>query len=91
MTKSNKEAEVLLASKMAHFQSINKRDLEGEVGQLKVEQVVGKSGVIYTIEIEVIWDAKPGGPIRVVGSIDDGGLISSIRPMTRTILVSSEV
>jgi hypothetical protein len=33
----------------------------------------GSSGNWYQIEIEVFWDHKPGGNIRVLGSIDDGG------------------
>ena len=30
-------------------------------------------GVTYQIEIEAFWDSEPGGDIRVLGSIDDGG------------------
>jgi hypothetical protein len=32
----------------------------------------GRSGAEYQIEIQPIWDTKPGGDIRVLGSIDDG-------------------
>jgi hypothetical protein len=34
--------------------------------------VRGRSGTEYQIEIEAVWDTKPGGDIRVLGSIDDG-------------------
>lgn len=34
----------------------------------------GASGAAYQFEIEVFWDDKPGGDVRVMGSIDDGGL-----------------
>jgi hypothetical protein len=37
-------------------------------------EIRGPSGVLYQIEIEAFWDDKPNGNIRVVGSIDDGGL-----------------
>lgn len=32
------------------------------------------SGALYYVEMQVFWDDKPGGDIRVMGSIDDGGL-----------------
>jgi hypothetical protein len=38
----------------------------------KVERT-GTSGKWYQIEIQVFWDDKPDGNIRVLGSIDDGG------------------
>lgn len=33
----------------------------------------GASGAVYQFEIQVFWDDKPGGNVRVMGSIDDGG------------------
>jgi hypothetical protein len=43
-----------------------------------VEEVVSYEittpwGTWYQIEIEAFWDSKPGGAVRVMGSIDDGG------------------
>jgi hypothetical protein len=35
---------------------------------------IGPSGKHYQIEIQAFWDDKPNGNIRVMGSIDDGGL-----------------
>jgi len=32
------------------------------------------SEIVYQIEIQAYWDGGPNGNIRVVGSIDDGGL-----------------
>ena len=33
----------------------------------------GRSGQRYQLEIQVVWDAGRGGPVRVLGAIDDGG------------------
>lgn len=38
------------------------------------EYARGDSGTDYQIEIEVMWDGKGGGDLRVLGSIDDGGV-----------------
>jgi hypothetical protein len=33
----------------------------------------GRSGQWYQLEIEAVWDAGRGGPVRLIGAIDDGG------------------
>jgi hypothetical protein len=33
----------------------------------------GAPGAVYQFEIEVFWDDKPGGDVRVMGSIANGG------------------
>ncbi len=45
---------------------------------------LGASGVEYQVEIVALWDdpSKPGGNLRVIVSIDDGGLTSSFKPLT---------
>lgn len=35
--------------------------------------VKGASGAEYQLVVQVHWDGKPGGAIRVMGLIDDGG------------------
>lgn len=37
-------------------------------------EVTDRSGTKYQIEIQIFWDDKPFGNVRVLGSIDDGGL-----------------
>ena len=48
-------------------------DLRGEVGQSQRFQVTAASGTWYQGDIQVFWDDKPDGAIRVMASIDDGG------------------
>jgi hypothetical protein len=38
------------------------------------EERSAPSGALYYVEMQVFWDDKPGGDVRVMGSIDDGGL-----------------
>jgi hypothetical protein len=40
-------------------------------GSLDFERI-GPSGVTYQVEIQVLWDDRRGGNVRVMGSIDDG-------------------
>lgn len=50
----------------------------------------GPSGASYTIEIDVVWDDREAQRIRAVFSIDDGGFLSSLVPMTDDFFVSQE-
>jgi hypothetical protein len=60
------------------------------IGTIETPEVIGVSGTRYQIEIEPIWDAMPGGAIRVLGAIDDGGLHAFV-PVTLDFLVAPEV
>lgn len=44
-----------------------------EVGQPHRFKVTVESGTWYQGEVQVSWDDKPDGAIRVMASIDDGG------------------
>ncbi len=37
-------------------------------------EVKGQSGALYQIEIQAFWDDRPNGDVRIMASIDDGGL-----------------
>ena len=56
-------------------------------GEPEVYEVRGPDDALWQIEVEVIWDGHPGGTIRIIGSIDDGG-INAFFPVTRSILVA---
>jgi hypothetical protein len=42
---------------------------------------VGASGASYQIELQAFWDNKPNGNVRVIVSIDDGGM-RAFSPLT---------
>ncbi len=64
--------------KLLHAKLENHRDLSyaaavARIGHDEVLEATGSSGTAYQIEIQVIWDGKPHGDVRVRGAIDDGG------------------
>ncbi len=83
------EAEELLRSHLESYRSRSRSDLVQMIGEPEVLQIQGKSGVTYQIEIEVFWDHKPGGMVRVLGSIDDGRW-RAFKPLCRGFLMSSD-
>jgi hypothetical protein len=36
-------------------------------------EIDGSSGSRYYVDVLVYWDGEPGGNVRVMGTIDDGG------------------
>lgn len=57
--------------------------LAAGLGDVEAVEVSGPSGIHWQIETEVLWDGEEGGDLRVVASIDDGGLPRSIVPITQ--------
>jgi hypothetical protein len=51
-------------------------------------EVQSGAGNRYQYEIQVIWDGKPGGDIRVLGAIDDGG-VHAFFPLTDDFIVAT--
>ena len=65
-------------------------DLAVRVGEEEFPSVSGPSGTEYQIEIQIRWDHKPGGDIRVMGTITDGTLRGSFRPVCEDLLVTAD-
>jgi len=55
-------------------------------GQLR-KKIIGKDGAHYQIEIEVFWDNRRGGAIRVIGSVDDGQSRAAV-PLTEDFVIT---
>lgn len=49
----------------------------------------GPSGASYQMEFDCDWDDRPGGNIRVMASIDDGGWRAFV-PITRSFIKSAD-
>lgn len=68
------EARGLLARCIADFRRRSHAELRTLLREPQVAELRGASGATYQVEICVMWDERPEGPLRVIGSIDDGGL-----------------
>jgi len=85
---NNAEAIQLLDTALDEFGRQSYADLVRRIERdPKAEPVcfepVGASSTRYQLEIDVFWDHSPGGAVRVMGSIDDGGFWRSVAPLTR--------
>ena len=67
------EALRLLQGQLRQWRKRSSAQLREEVSQSHRFEVTGESGTWYQIEVQVFWDDKPNGAIRVMASIDNGG------------------
>ena len=83
------EAQKILSEQLSRFSSRSHLELASLVEAQLVEayEVRGASGTAYQIEIQFFWDDKPGDTIRVMGSIDDGGIRAFV-PLTDSLLIT---
>ena len=68
------EARTILKERLARYREYPHEQLAQLVGSVEVEERRGQAGTPYQLEFEFVWDARPGGNVRVIGGIDDGGL-----------------
>ena len=83
------EAQKVLSEQLARSSQRSYSELVPLVESSYVEhfEIRGASGTKYQVELQFFWDDKPGGVVRIFGSIDDGGIRAFV-PLTQTILVS---
>jgi hypothetical protein len=66
------------------------RELKQLVGDSVCFEIQGESGTIYQVEYEALWDSEPGADLRVLASIDDGGLIRAMFPVCSDFIVTPD-
>lgn len=83
------EAQKILSKQMERFGRRDYYELQKLVESKHVEafEVNGATGTRYGVEVQFFWDNGGKSRVRVVGSIDDGG-IRAFFPLTQTLLVS---
>ncbi len=80
-----KETIQLLAEELRIYEGRSYAELVQRIGENLVVERKGSNGASYQVEIQILWDSKPDGAIRVIASIDDGGWRAFL-PLTDSIL-----
>ena len=81
------EALGLLNAKLDEYRKMPYAELAAKIGYEEFPEVVGPSGTEYQIEIQIRWDHKPDGDVRVMGSIDDGTFRGAFKPVCSDLIV----
>jgi hypothetical protein len=80
-------AQALIDEELARMQKMSYEELLKYLDKTLCKCFVGPDGQNYQIETQVFWDGKKGGSIRVMVSVDDGGL-AAIKPLCGDFIVS---
>jgi hypothetical protein len=85
-----KEAKSILSEYLSGYLSRSYAELAALVlaGQSQT-RVVLPSGSRYQLEVQFFWDDEPDGDVRVLGSVDDGGIRAFI-PITDDFILSPD-
>lgn len=68
------EAKRILVGELKRVRDRSYADLRRLIADQENYEVKGSSGVPYQLEISAVWDDEPDQDLRVIVSIDDGGL-----------------
>jgi hypothetical protein len=87
----NTEALQVLAEAIEDFRREPYRDLVKRIDDdpLIVVERQGAAAAQYQLEFSFLWDDRPGGNVRVMGSIDDGGW-RAFAPLTRSFIKAAD-
>ncbi len=80
-------AQKVLRQWVTKLRAVPYRELAARVDSVTTDEVVRDSERSWQLEIQVLWDDEPEGNVRVMVSIDDGGLRAFV-PMTESFIKS---
>ncbi len=83
------EAREILSERVNDLRGRSRRELLGYLDNPQTAEIPGRSGQLYQIETEAIWDERPGGNLRVIVSINDGGWRAPV-PITDDFIVAPD-
>jgi hypothetical protein len=84
------EAQALLRVQLADYRSRSYGRLTELVGAQERAEMIGPSGQPYQCVVNIMWDDKPGGNVRVLGSVDDGTFRNAVLPMTDDFIMAPD-
>jgi hypothetical protein len=84
---NEQEGKDLLYEHLKEYRGLPYGALVALLDQPQVAEVTGPSGTKYQLEVQVFWDGPRHGNVRVLGSIDDGGLRASV-PLTDSFIMA---
>ncbi len=65
------EAYYFIQKELEKYQNMNYSDLKLLIDKPITSEITAQSTKLYQLEVQVMWDDKPKGNIRVITSIDD--------------------
>lgn len=83
------EATSHLAQQLLAYRAMPYAQLATLIGTVETAEIRAPSGTLYQLEFQFFWDSEPKGDIRVLGSIDDGGL-RAFFPLSQDFIITPD-
>jgi hypothetical protein len=84
-----READAILEQRLGELRRLPYSELERLLGNDEVTEISASSGTTYYMEVEALWDDRRRGHLRVLASIDDGGL-RAFCPLSKSFIVTPD-
>ena len=86
---NRENGKMLLAGRLAHYRGYRYEQLTELIGSCQVEELSGSDGALFQLEFGFYGDDKLAGNVRVIGSIDGGG-VSALTPLTDGVIMATD-
>ncbi|MGH2607051.1 MAG: hypothetical protein ACRDG5_10710 [Anaerolineales bacterium] len=86
---NEEEAWAILAQELREWRGRPYAALAAAVGDSWHAEVIAPSGARSQLEVNAVWDDRAGRNVRVIGSIDDGGLRAFV-PLSDDFIVAPD-
>lgn len=83
------EAKQILSDEIAKYRSRTFLELQRLLSEQDTFEITSSTGKWYQLEFQAVWDGRPQGNLRVIGSIDDGG-VSAFKPLCEDFILSPD-
>ena len=83
------EAQTILADSLEGYRKRGYAKLLPLLRKPETSRLITENGVSYQLEFQAVWDDRKGGNLRVIASIDDGGL-RALRPLSNDFIVAPD-
>ena len=83
------EARALLDTEISRLRALSYSELRRYMDEEHLE-LTGPSGKEYQVDVLAVWDRGKEGDLRLMVSIDDGGLLAAFLPMTDGFVIAAD-
>ena len=83
------EARAVLAEQLQPYRGMGYKTLQRLLAEADIFEIRGPSGASSRLQIEAVWDDRPGGNLRVFGLLENGEGLGAHAPLTEEFIIAS--
>lgn len=83
------EARTVLTEQLFPYRGEGYKALQRLLAEADIFEIQGPSGAAYRIQVEAVWDDRPGGNLRIFGLLEDGENLGAFAPVTDEFTIAS--